>query len=97
VAHDPKSVRAWFALGEAREITGDAIGAAAAFARADALDPGNPHIQRRLAMAACRAGDPLGRRLVEQLLIANPRDTELEAYLGPGPPPAAPDAYQPRD
>jgi hypothetical protein len=47
-------------------------------------------------MAACRAGDPLGRRLAQQLLIEDPADEEIGAYLEPGPPPPAPAAWQPR-
>ena len=95
VAGKPASASAWFALGEAREIAGDAQGATAAFKQAHALLPADERVRRRLAMAACRSGDPLGRVLAQEIVSANPKDEEMQAYLEPGPPPPAPTAYQP--
>lgn len=93
---DPSDVNAWFALGEALEIAGDAAGAAHAFEEASKLAPQEPSLRRRLAMAACRAGDPKGRQIAQEILTASPKDAEIKAYLEPGPPPAAPTSYQPR-
>ncbi len=97
VARDPAAWRAWFALGEAREITGNASGSAAAFKHADDLLPGQNWIRRRFAMAACRAGDPAGRRVAQELLAQKPKDTQMQAFVAPGPPPPAPTSYQPQE
>ena len=48
-------------------------------------------------MALVRAGDPAGHALVVELLVQNPKDEDLPAYLGPEAPPPAPKAYTPTD
>ncbi|MDZ4771884.1 MAG: hypothetical protein SGI72_01990 [Planctomycetota bacterium] len=88
---------AWFALGEARELTGDLAGAAQAFKKASELVPTHFSVRRRLAMALVRAADPSGHALVVELLVQHPKDDELPAYLGPEAPPPAPKAYTPTD
>ena len=60
-----------------------------------AVQADRPDVQRRLAMALVRAGDPEGTTLVEELLLENPGDQELEQYLGPGPYPPIEPSFDP--
>jgi hypothetical protein len=95
VALESSNWRAWFALGEAREIAKDAAGAVKAFGTVCELLPDQYPLRRRLAMAKVRLGDPTGRTLVAELLTRNPRDEELKAFLGPDAPPPPPATYTP--
>lgn len=95
VEREHSNWRAWFALGEAREIAGDAGGAAQAFETACGLVPNQYPLRRRLAMAQVRSGHPGGHALVTELLVQNPRDEELTAFLGPDSPPPPPKTYTP--
>ena len=46
-------------------------------------------------MALMRAGDPEGRRLVEDALLRDPDDEELQRFLLPGPPPSVERGFAP--
>jgi hypothetical protein len=83
------------ALAEALEQDGQEARALAAWREAARLRPGDRGIERRLAMALVRAGDPEGPPLVERLLEAEPGDEELAAFRGPGPWPAPRRGFQP--
>jgi len=72
-------------LGEACEQAGDAAGAIQAWKRALEIRPADPWVERRLAMARVRSGDPGGRDAVQRLLEEHPEDEDLRAFLGPGP------------
>jgi predicted Zn-dependent protease len=74
----------------ALEEAGDLTGAVSAWRAALALQPEAHNLQRSLAAALVRNGDPEGRRLVEALLQEHPEDEALRAYLGPGPWPSLP-------
>jgi Flp pilus assembly protein TadD len=74
----------------ALEEAGDRTGAVSAWRAALALQPEAHNLQRSLAAALVRNGDPEGRRLVEALLQEHPEDEALRAYLGPGPWPSLP-------
>jgi hypothetical protein len=64
--------------------------------QASALQPGLRRIERLLAMALMRAGDPQGPELIRRLLLDAP-DPELEAFLVPGPLPPVEEGYLPDD
>lgn len=49
------------------------------------IQPGRRDFERRLAVALLMAGDPEGAILIEDLLLDDPDDHDLEAYLEPGP------------
>jgi hypothetical protein len=77
-----ESARCAEALGE--------FGASVGFLeRALTLRPGRPDLERAVALAMVRGGDPRGPMHVERLLAENPRDPELLEALG-RPPPAQP-------
>jgi hypothetical protein len=88
---------------EAAEWTGragDAAGEVALLRSALAMQPGRADVERLLAIALLRAGDPEGRARVEALLAAAPDDEELAELLQPGPhprpeplPPGMPDEH----
>lgn len=88
-------VEVWALLGEARIQVGRPADAATAFSRALDLAPGVYELERRLAMALVRAGDRLGRELVEHLLVEEPGDEELRLYLQEGPLPPVRLGYRP--
>ena len=75
----------WNLLGDARRAAKDLEGATRAWRHAYGLRPSHQVLERKLAIALVRIGDPGGRELVEKLLAANPKDTALQAFLGPGP------------
>ncbi|MBI5363383.1 MAG: hypothetical protein HZA53_09395 [Planctomycetes bacterium] len=75
----------WNLLGDARKAAKDLRGATEAWRRASELRPGHQLLERKLAVALVRLGDPKGRELVEKLLQANPKDAGLQPFLGPGP------------
>ena len=49
------------------------------------LNPGDPTVQRKRALALARAGDPAGVRLLEAMLLESPDDPELQQALDVGP------------
>jgi hypothetical protein len=75
-------------LGEAREAAGDAAAAIRTWQTASEVRPGDLWLQRRLAMAQVRAGDPAGVPAIQALLSEHPEDEELKVFLGPPPWPA---------
>ena len=82
---------------EAAEWTGragDSAGEVELLREADALQPGREDLQRLLAIALLRAGDPDGRARVEALLVEHPEDAELADLLKSGPAPR-PEALPP--
>jgi Flp pilus assembly protein TadD len=95
VAREASNWRAWFALGEAREILGQAAPAVQAFGRVCELLPGEYVLRRRFAMALTRVDAAAGRKLVAELLAEYPKDEELQAYTGPDAPPPPPKTYTP--
>jgi tetratricopeptide (TPR) repeat protein len=80
---------------EARAQTGDDAGSAGCLERAAALDPANHALERRLAIAWVRAGDPRGQEALQEALEEHPEDPELLRHRGPGPYPAAPAGFHP--
>lgn len=95
LALDGGDAEVWALLGEARYQGARAAEAARAYSRALELAPGSNQLQRYLAMALVRAGDPLGRDLVRELLLEDPGDEELRPYLGTAPLPPLPRGYRP--
>lgn len=82
---------------EAAEWTGragDSAGEVRLLREADALQPGRLDLERLLAIALLRAGDPDGRARVEALLAEHPEDAELADLLKSGPAPR-PEALPP--
>ena len=83
---DPTRIEGWLLLARARLKTGDAIGAADAFARARLLDPENPDIASEFAEASIHAGNGVvGNEARAALAFANqknPRDAKALFYLG---------------
>ena len=94
VQRERDNLGAWFTLGQALELLGDARAAAGAFRGASELAPDNRMLRRRLALALSRAGDPEGPRLAGELLSGDPKDEEMKACFD-GQPPPAPTTYQP--
>jgi hypothetical protein len=80
---------------EARAQTGDDAGAARCLEAALALDPGRHALERRLAIARVRAGDPRGQGDLREALEEHPEDPELLQHAGPGPYPPAPPGFHP--
>ncbi|MBL8859601.1 MAG: tetratricopeptide repeat protein [Planctomycetes bacterium] len=97
VERENTNARAWFALAESYEIDGQLEEAVRAFRRTCELVPDRVPLRRRLAMALCRVEDPEGRRLVQELLTANPADEDLKVFLEPGPPPPPPTRFTPAE
>lgn len=58
LAHDPRNVRALLSAGELSARLSDASAAAGFFARAQALDPGNPRVRAGQAMVMVRSERP---------------------------------------
>jgi len=77
-------------LAEAQAQTGDDAGAVVSLERAQALAPGLHALERRLAIAWVRAGDPRGPEAVREALAVHPEDKELLEHSGSGPYPAPP-------
>jgi hypothetical protein len=72
--------------------------AAEILARALATSPDNHNIERHLAIAEMQAGLASGVERIKHLLAEDPDDphnAELDAYLQPGPMPAAPVGFDP--
>jgi len=85
----------WLELGNTEEQLDHGAQAIACWRKSCELAPGHPSATRKLAMALVRAGDPEGRELVERILRANPKDTELQAFAGDGPYPPPKKGYEP--
>ncbi len=92
---EASDVEVWALLGEALLQVGRPADASAAFSRALDLAPGVYELERRLAMALVRAGDPLGRELALHLLVEEPGDDELRLYAQEGPLPPVRLGYRP--
>lgn len=88
VTDDVRRVEVWYTLAEAEELSGELGPAARSWRRAAEIAPTDPTIERRLALALVRAGDPEGRSRVEALVAEHPEDEDLKQFLGPGPFPA---------
>lgn len=58
------------------------------------IQPDRHLIERRLAMALVRAGDPRGLERIQELLAEEPDDEELATFLGPGPYPPVEPSFQ---
>jgi hypothetical protein len=69
---------------------GDHARSASLYGQALAAAPGNRHLRRERAMALVRAGDPSGPGAVRELLLEDPDDPALMAFLEPGPHPPVP-------
>jgi cytochrome c-type biogenesis protein CcmH len=83
---DPARIDGWLLLARARLKTGNAMGAADAFARARQLDPENPDIASEFAEASIHAANGVvGNEARAALVFANhrnPRDGKALFYLG---------------
>jgi len=82
-------------LGNCLGQLGDWAGASAAFERALTILPGLHAIERQAAMASARAGLPGSIERIRALVDEDPDDSELAAYLQPGPMPPAPSGFDP--
>jgi predicted Zn-dependent protease len=80
----------WFWLGDAQRQAGDHADAVKSWRRALDLQPENRALRREFAMELVRAGDPEGRKLVDEILSEKPGDAELATFQGPGPYPDSP-------
>ncbi len=80
-------------LAEAQAQTGDDASAVASLERAQAMAPGQHAIERRLAIAWVRAGDPRGAEAIREALAIHPEDVELLAHSGNGPYPPPPPGH----
>jgi predicted Zn-dependent protease len=60
-----------------------------------AIQPGREDLERMLAVALVRAGDPEGPPLLQRLLAEHPDDEVLSPYQGPGPWPPIPERFVP--
>ena len=80
---------------EAQQQVGLEADAVRSLELASRMAPGNHELERRLAIAWCRAGDARGPAALEEVLLEDPEDTELLGYRVAGPPPPAPAGYHP--
>lgn len=80
-------------LAEAQSQTGDDAGAVVSLERAQAQMPGLHALERRLAIAWVRAGDPRGPDAVRAALAIHPGDQELLDHSGAGPYPPPPPGH----
>ena len=81
----------WAMQAEAEQQIGEDRAAADSLERAHAMDPTNHAIERRLAIAWRRVGDPRGVEALREALAEEPEDAELLRHQGDGPyPPPAP-------
>ena len=87
---DLQVMRGWALL-----LAGRSAEAVGQLRAANELQPGRPDVQRVLAMAMVHAGMPEGLASIEGLVLDNPEDEELKAYLQPGPPPPLPLGWRP--
>ncbi len=78
----------WVLLAEARAQSGQSDESAQAWWRALELAGESRWIRRGLAMQLVRNGDPEGAEMIRDLLLEDPDDEPLHAYLGTGPFPA---------
>ncbi|MCB9916742.1 MAG: hypothetical protein H6828_16600 [Planctomycetes bacterium] len=79
------SAAAWAMLAEGQQQLGHDEDAARSLERALALAPGNEELERRLAVAAVRAGRPDGPQRLARALDEAPQSEELLRYRGAGP------------
>jgi hypothetical protein len=83
----------WAMQAEAEQQAGEDKAAAISLERALGMEPGNHEIERRLAIAWKRAGDPRGEQALREALAHHPEDPQLLAHEGSGPYPAPPAGY----
>jgi|GEM_PF-709834 len=83
------TVETWAMQAEAEHQLGRAAEAAGSLERALTFAPGHPELERRLAIAWRRAGDPRGEAALREALEHEPEDPQLLALEGDGPYPAA--------
>ncbi|CAM2067945.1 Tetratricopeptide repeat protein [Sulfidibacter corallicola] len=80
--HHPNYVPAWVCLGRCRESLGDVAEAEKAFREVLKFAPDNPHALRGLGLIFKQAGQwEQARYHFERLLIQEPADEQLEAWL----------------
>ncbi len=85
----------WAMLAEAQQQAGDDAGAARSLERASQMAPESHALQKRLAIAWRRSGDPRGPAALTEALREHPEDEELLAHQGPGPYPPVPLGFHP--
>lgn len=94
-AHEawPGSPTSWAMQAEAEQQSGDDRAAVASLERALTMNPKSFELERRLAIALQRAGDPRGKQAIEKALAGHPEDTSLQDHRGGGPYPPVPDGF----
>jgi len=85
----------WAMLAEAQQQAGDDPGAARSLERASQMAPESHALQKRLAIAWRRAGDPRGPAAIAEALQEHAEDEELLSHQGPGPYPPVPPGFHP--
>ncbi|MFT7671399.1 MAG: hypothetical protein ACI8X5_004117 [Planctomycetota bacterium] len=75
----------WAMQADAEMQAGDDSAAVQSLEKALALAPHNHEIERRLAIAYCRAADPRAKSALQDALVEDPEDSELLRYQEGGP------------